>query len=144
MAPNGTIQDSREYWGSGKPLYDPTRIMVPVLIVHADWDKDCPIEMSRAVFGQLMSAPYRRWVEIGEGTHSVFMEKTVGRYSMRLMAFSARNQKFDLGRIFSEPSIIKLITGSLLSICLGMAVEPARGGYIAPVLHQFGKPDDRS
>jgi pimeloyl-ACP methyl ester carboxylesterase len=75
MAPNGTVQDSREYWASGKPLYDPTRITVPVLIVHANWDKDCPIEMSRAVFERLTSAPYRRWVEIAEGTHSVFMEK---------------------------------------------------------------------
>jgi pimeloyl-ACP methyl ester carboxylesterase len=74
MAPNGTVLDSREYWASGKPLYDPRRVTVPVLIVHADWDKDCPIEMSRAVFGKLSFAPYRRWVEIGEGTHSVFME----------------------------------------------------------------------
>jgi pimeloyl-ACP methyl ester carboxylesterase len=75
MAPNGTVQDSRDYWASGKPLYDPTRITVPVLIVHADGDRDCPMEMSRAVFGQLTSTPYRRWVEIGEGTHSVLMEK---------------------------------------------------------------------
>jgi len=74
MAPNGTVQDSREYWASGKAIYDPGRITVPVLIVHAEWDKDCPIEMSRAVFGKLCFAPYRRWVEIGEGTHSVFME----------------------------------------------------------------------
>jgi pimeloyl-ACP methyl ester carboxylesterase len=75
MAPNGTVQDSREYWAAGKPLYDPARITVPVLIVHADWDRDCPSEMSRAVFGELKSAPYRRLVEIGEGTHSAFMEK---------------------------------------------------------------------
>jgi pimeloyl-ACP methyl ester carboxylesterase len=74
MAPNGTVQDSREYWASGKPLYDPARVTVPVLIVHADLDRDCPIELSRAVFAELKSAPYRRWVEIGEGTHSVFME----------------------------------------------------------------------
>jgi hypothetical protein len=31
--------------------------------------------MSRAVFGKLTAAPYRRWVEIGEGTHSLFMKK---------------------------------------------------------------------
>jgi pimeloyl-ACP methyl ester carboxylesterase len=75
LAPNGTVQDSREYWASGTPLYDPGRITVPVLIVHADGDRDCPIEMAQAVFGKLHSAPYRRWVEIGEGTHSVFLEK---------------------------------------------------------------------
>ena len=44
-------------------------------LVHGEWDSDCPIEMSRVVFGKLTSAPYRRWVEIGEGTHSVFLEK---------------------------------------------------------------------
>jgi pimeloyl-ACP methyl ester carboxylesterase len=74
-APNGTVQDSREYWASEKPLYDPGRLTVPVLIVHADWDRDCPIDMAQAVFGKLRSAPYRWWIEIGEGTHSVFMEK---------------------------------------------------------------------
>ncbi|UWU92964.1 alpha/beta hydrolase [Bradyrhizobium sp. CB1015] len=74
-APNGTVQDSREYWASGKPLYDPSLLTVPVLIVHADLDRDCPMDMAQAVFGKLSAAPYRRWVEIGEGTHSVFMEK---------------------------------------------------------------------
>jgi len=74
LAPNGTVQDSREFWASGKALYEPERIPVPVLIVHADWDRDCPLEMSRAVFSKLVAAPYRRWVEIGGGTHSVFME----------------------------------------------------------------------
>lgn len=74
-APNGTVQDSREFWSAGKPLYEPSQITVPVLIVHADWDQDCPLELSRAVFAQLTGAPYRRWVEIGEGTHSAFMEK---------------------------------------------------------------------
>ena len=75
QAPNGTVQDSREFWASGKPLYDPGRITSPVLIVHAEWDRDCPMDMAQAVFGKLSAAPYRRWVEIGEGTHSVFLER---------------------------------------------------------------------
>jgi pimeloyl-ACP methyl ester carboxylesterase len=74
-APNGTVQDTREYWAAGKPLYDPAAIRAPVLIVHGDLDRDCPMEMSQAVFGKLTSAPYRRWVEIGDGTHSLFLEK---------------------------------------------------------------------
>lgn len=74
-APNGTVQDSREFWSAGKPLYDPSLIRVPVLIVHADGDRDCPLELSRVVFSKLTHAAYRRWVEIGEGTHSVFMER---------------------------------------------------------------------
>ncbi|HWX02265.1 alpha/beta hydrolase [Collimonas sp.] len=75
LAPNGTVLDSRECWAAGKPLYNPADIRVPVLIVHADWDADCPLDMSCAVFTKLTAAPYRRWIEIGEGTHSAFMEK---------------------------------------------------------------------
>ncbi|WP_439402933.1 alpha/beta hydrolase [Bradyrhizobium sp. DASA03068] len=74
-APNGTVQDSREYWASGKPLYDPSLLTMPVLIVHADQDRDCPMDMAQTVFSKLSAAPYRRWIEIGDGTHSVFMEK---------------------------------------------------------------------
>ncbi|WP_166301782.1 MULTISPECIES: alpha/beta hydrolase [unclassified Bradyrhizobium] len=86
MAPNGTVIDSREFWAAGKPLYDPARLTVPVLIVHGEWDRDCPLEMSRAVFGQLTAAPYRRWVEIGEATHSLFLE------SNRWQVFGAVDQ----------------------------------------------------
>jgi pimeloyl-ACP methyl ester carboxylesterase len=75
QAPNGTVQDSREFWAAGRPLYDPGRITAPVLIVHAEWDRDCPMDMAQTVFGKLSAAPYRRWVEIGEGTHSVFLER---------------------------------------------------------------------
>jgi pimeloyl-ACP methyl ester carboxylesterase len=88
IAANGTVLDSREYWAAGKPLYEPERITVPVLIVHAEWDRDCPLEMSRAVFSRLTSAPYRRWVEIGEGTHSLFLEKN------RWQVFGAVDQFF--------------------------------------------------
>ncbi|WP_218778192.1 MULTISPECIES: alpha/beta hydrolase [Burkholderiaceae] len=86
-APNGTVLDSREYWAAGKALYNPAEIRVPVLIVHADWDRDCPIEMSRTVFSKLTNAPYRRWVEIGEGTHSVLMEKNRWQVFAAVQAF---------------------------------------------------------
>ncbi|MBP2299766.1 alpha/beta hydrolase [Azospirillum picis] len=73
--PNGTVQDSREYWAAGVPLYDPSDIRVPVLLVHAEWDQEMPLEMCRTYFSLLAGAPYRRWVEIGEGTHSLPMER---------------------------------------------------------------------
>jgi pimeloyl-ACP methyl ester carboxylesterase len=87
LAPNGTVQDSREFWASGGTLYDPGLIKVPVLIVHADWDRDCPQEMSRAVFSKLVAASHRRWVEIGEGTHSVFMESNRWQVFAAVQAF---------------------------------------------------------
>jgi pimeloyl-ACP methyl ester carboxylesterase len=73
-APNGTVQDSREFWAAGKPVYDPAAITVPVLIVHGDLDHDCPIDMAQAVFARLTSAPTRSWIEVRDATHSLFLE----------------------------------------------------------------------
>ena len=62
-APNGTIQDSREVWAKGRSIYDPGKITVPVLLVHADWDRDLPIDMTKTYFSLLTGARYRRWVD---------------------------------------------------------------------------------
>jgi pimeloyl-ACP methyl ester carboxylesterase len=86
-APNGTVQDSREFWSSGKPIYDPGRITVPVLIVHAEWDQDLPLDMARTYFSLLTNAPYRRWVEIGESTHSLLLEANRGQVFGAVQAF---------------------------------------------------------
>lgn len=74
-ATNGTAVDSAEYWRAGKPLYDPATITVPTLLVHAEWDADLPSYQAQAYFAKLTSVPYKRFVEIGEGTHTVIMEK---------------------------------------------------------------------
>jgi pimeloyl-ACP methyl ester carboxylesterase len=74
-APNGVVADSREFWSEGKPLYDPSRIRAPTLLVHAEWDQDLPTDMAKAVFEKLTNARWKRFVEIGEGTHTVMMEK---------------------------------------------------------------------
>lgn len=74
-APNGTVQDSREFWLAGKALYDPAGIRVPTFLVHAEWDVNLPSYMMHAYFARLINAPYKRFVEIREGTHSILMEK---------------------------------------------------------------------
>jgi len=74
-APNGIVQDSREFWSAGKMLYDPADITVPVMIVHAEWDSDLPSPLARGYFARLTNAPFKRFVEIGEGTHTIIMEK---------------------------------------------------------------------
>ena len=74
-APNGVLADRREFWEAGKPLYDPSLITAPTLIVHAEWDADLPSPHSHALFAKLTNARYKRFVEIGEGTHTVLMEK---------------------------------------------------------------------
>jgi pimeloyl-ACP methyl ester carboxylesterase len=74
-APNGVIQDNREFWTAGKPLYDPADIRVPTFLAHAEWDQELPSYMLYAYFAKLTNAPYKSYIEIGEGTHFVMMEK---------------------------------------------------------------------
>ena len=74
-APNGVVLDSREYWSAGKALYDPANIKVPTMLVLAEWDADTPLYMAQALFPKLVNAEPKRLVVIGEGTHSVMMEK---------------------------------------------------------------------
>ena len=88
-APNGVVQDGREYWSAGKPLYDPGQIRVPTFLAHAEWDQDLPSYMLYAYFEKLTNAPYKRYVQIGEGTHTVIMEKN------RMQLFQAVQQFFD-------------------------------------------------
>ena len=88
-APNGVLLDGREYWGAGKAMYDPADIRVPTFLAHAEWDQDLPSYMLYAYFAKLTSAPYKRYVEIGEGTHTVIMEKN------RMQLFQAVQQFLD-------------------------------------------------
>jgi pimeloyl-ACP methyl ester carboxylesterase len=74
-APNGVIQDLREYWRSGRPTYDPAKIFAPTLMVQGEWDHDTPPYMSQTLFSLIVNAPWKRYVEIGEGTHTIIMEK---------------------------------------------------------------------
>lgn len=88
-APNGVVQDGREFWAAGKPLYDPGQIRVPTFLVHAEWDADLPSYMMHAYFAKLTNVPYKKYVEIGEGTHTIIMEKN------RLQLFEAVQQFLD-------------------------------------------------
>jgi pimeloyl-ACP methyl ester carboxylesterase len=86
-APNGVLADFRAYWIAGKPQYDPADIRVPTLIIHAEWDADLPSDQARGYFARLTSAPYKRYVEIGEGTHSIMMEKNRMQFFREVLNF---------------------------------------------------------
>jgi pimeloyl-ACP methyl ester carboxylesterase len=88
-APNGVVADGREHWSAGKPLYDPADIRVPTFLAHAEWDQDTPNYMLYAYFEKLTHTPYKRYVQIGEGTHTVIMEKN------RMQLFQAVQQFLD-------------------------------------------------
>lgn len=74
-APNGVIKDIVEYWGKGKPTWDPSQIRVPTLLILAEWDQDTPLYMAQEVFAKMTNAPYRRLEILSEGTHAVALEK---------------------------------------------------------------------
>jgi len=74
-APNGVIDDIQRYFGADTRYYDPSKITVPVLLIHAEWDVETPAHMSQALFARLTGAPLKRYVVIGEGTHFVLLER---------------------------------------------------------------------
>jgi pimeloyl-ACP methyl ester carboxylesterase len=88
-APNGVVADVRDFWSADEPIYDPARIRVPTFLAHAEWDADLPSSMLTAYFERLTNAPYKRYVQIGEGTHTVMMEKN------RMQLFEAVQQFLD-------------------------------------------------
>jgi pimeloyl-ACP methyl ester carboxylesterase len=86
-APNGVIDDDRKYWVAGIPIYSAAEIRVPTLLVHGEWDVDLPSEQPRALFAALKNAPYKRFIEIGEATHTLFMEKNRMQFFGEVMHF---------------------------------------------------------
>jgi pimeloyl-ACP methyl ester carboxylesterase len=86
-APNGVIQDGLEYFGAGKPYYDPAKITVPTLLVHAEWDRDTPAYMAQTLFPLLVNAPGKRYVQLAEGTHTIVMERNRMKLFEAVQAF---------------------------------------------------------
>jgi alpha-beta hydrolase superfamily lysophospholipase len=74
-APNGVVQDGLDFWSAGKSIYDPSKITVPTLLIHAEWDRDTPAYMAQTLFPLLVNAPGKRYVQLAEGTHTIIMER---------------------------------------------------------------------
>lgn len=74
-APNGVVVDGQKYWGNGVIPWKSADIRVPVLLIKAEWDQDTPSYMAQNLLPTLTGAPYKRYVELGEGTHTIIMEK---------------------------------------------------------------------
>ena len=73
--PNGSYADDQDYHAAGKPLWEPSEIVVPALVVVGDWDGIQPPARAQVVFSKLVNAPERRLVQIGEATHIALLEK---------------------------------------------------------------------
>ena len=72
---------------AGKATYDPAKITVPTLLIQAEWDQDTPPYMSKNLFPLLVNAPEKRYVMIGEGTHTVIMERNRMQLFREVQAF---------------------------------------------------------
>jgi pimeloyl-ACP methyl ester carboxylesterase len=86
-APNGVIADALATWTAGKAQYDPGKITVPTFLIHAEWDFDLPSYQAQEYFAALKNAPYKRLVEIGEGTHTVMLEKNRMQFFREIIGF---------------------------------------------------------
>jgi hypothetical protein len=53
----------------------------------AEWDADLPSDQARGYFAKLTSVPYKRFVELGEGTHTIMMEKNRMQFFREVMNF---------------------------------------------------------
>ena len=95
-APNGVFEEFTNYWLAGKPYYDPGKITVPTLLIHAEWDADLPSYQAQAYFKQLTNTPYKRFVELGEGTHTVMLEKNRMQFFREIMGFLSETDAVDL------------------------------------------------
>ena len=73
-APNGVVEDGRNYWNKGVPVYDPSLIKVPTLLVLGEWDADTPPYMAQSLFPLLKSADPKKLVILSGGTHSIMNE----------------------------------------------------------------------
>ena len=74
-APNGVIKDGREYWQLGLSTYEPASIVCPTLLVVAQYDKDTPPYMAKALYDKLSNSNRRSLKILDTGTHTVMLEK---------------------------------------------------------------------
>lgn len=86
-APNGVLLDNREYAQAGRPYWDPAKVTAPTLLVVAEWDRDTPPSMATAIFPLLTNSPGKRLVMLGEGTHTILMERNRGLLFQTVQGF---------------------------------------------------------
>jgi pimeloyl-ACP methyl ester carboxylesterase len=73
-APNGGLPGPQAA-GDWVPPYDPSAIKAPTLLVKGEWDAETPSYMAQTLFPLLVNAPMKQYLEIGEGTHSIMLER---------------------------------------------------------------------
>jgi hypothetical protein len=70
--------------------------------------------MAEAYFARLTSAPYKRFVQIGEGTHSVMLEKNRMQFFHEILGFLTESDAIALkSQLGFDPRAYKLRPGKV-------------------------------
>lgn len=88
-APNGVVQDGRDFWGASppKPFYDPSKITAPTLLVVAEWDRDTPVYMATTLLPLLTNSQGKQLTVLGQGTHGIHLERNRGALFRTVQSF---------------------------------------------------------
>lgn len=89
-SPNGVLIDIY-YIFTERPIYDAAKIKVPVLILRGDADTESLDIDARGLFEKLTSAPYKRYILIGDGTHFLNAEKNRWQLFQETLLFLETN-----------------------------------------------------
>lgn len=73
LAPNGTLLDLWEVF-NGRPLYDPSAIICPTLVIRGGADTTATRSDALRLFDQI-AAPMKRYVELANGAHFASAER---------------------------------------------------------------------
>ena len=87
--PNGTLQDLFECF-SGRPLYDPTRLPMPVLLVRGEDDQTSTAADMRSLQKRLLRSQVR-CVTLPDAGHFICAERTAPALQLLLKDFLARH-----------------------------------------------------
>ena len=74
-APTGVMRDYLRCRESGSQWYDPALINSPVQIVVGEWDAETTPAQGEQLFSRLAQAATKQMTVIGQGTHSLLLEK---------------------------------------------------------------------
>src|SRR5688572_2645197 len=74
-SPNGALKDLGEFWGKGRPTYDPAAIRASTMLVVGEWDGVTPPVFAQEIFKLLVNAKHRRLVVMSEASHFMAIEK---------------------------------------------------------------------
>lgn len=73
-SPAGVVRDVVENWLQDRPTYDPGKIRAPTLVIVGEWDQETTTSQGWEVFQRLTCAAEKRYVVVGQSSHTIWLE----------------------------------------------------------------------